>query len=138
VPIEELRAFMHELVLDTSLREAAALVGLGHEALRKFVNGTTEKPHERSLRSMGQLYHQRRAKGVAEVRAPSTAGHLKLLFTPGVEASTAEVKALFDDWREGRPPPALAEALEAWLLRKLREEHAVEPTWAAKRKRSRK
>jgi hypothetical protein len=129
---------MHELVLDTSLREAAALVGLGHEALRKFVNGTTERPHQRSLRAMGHLYQQRRAKGVAEVRTAPTAGHLKLLFTPGVEPSSAEVKALFDDWRDGRPPSPLAEELEKWLLRKLREEHAAEPTWAATRKRSRK
>lgn len=129
---------MHELVLDTSLREAAALVGLGHEALRKFVNGTTEKPHQRSLRSMGQLYHQRRGKGVAEVRSAPTAGHLKLLFSPGLEASAAEVKALFDEWRDGRPPPPLADALETWLLRKLREEHAAEAGLSARRKRSRK
>ncbi len=128
---------MHELVLDTSLREAAALVGLGHEALRKFVNGTTDKPHQRSLRSMGQLYLQRRGKGVAEAPSAPTAGHLKLLFAPGLEASTAEVKALFGDWREGRPPPALADALETWLLRKLREEHAAEAGLSARRKRSR-
>jgi hypothetical protein len=128
---------MHELVLDTSLREAASLVGLGHEALRKFVNGTTERPHQRSLRSMGQLYQQRRARGVAEVPTAPTAGHLKLLFTPGAEPSVGEVKRLFDDWREGRPPPPLAEELERWLIRKLREEHAAEPRWAT-RKRSRK
>ena len=130
---------MQELVLDTSLREAAGLVGLGHEALRKFVNGTTERPHQRSLRSMGQLYLDRRARGVAEPRtATPRAPHLKLLFSPGLETATGEAKALFDDWREGRAPPPLAAELERWLVSKLREEYAVEPNWAATRKRSRR
>jgi hypothetical protein len=128
---------MHGLVLDTSLRDAAALVGLGHEALRKFVNGTTEKPHQRTLRSMGHLYLERRARGVGEVRSTALAGPLKLLFSRGVDESVAEVKALFDGWREGRPPPALAETLERWLTDKLREEYAAEPSWT-NRKRSRR
>jgi hypothetical protein len=130
---------MQELVLDTSLREAAALVGLGHEAMRKFVNGTTDRPHQRSLRSMGNLYLERRAGGVAEVRtAVPSAPHLKLLFAPGLENATGEVQALFDDWREGRAPPALAAELERWLIAKLREEYAAEPSWAPTRKRSRR
>lgn len=130
---------MHELVLDTSLREAAALVGLGHEALRKFVNRTTERPHQRSLRSMGQLYQQRRVKGVAEVRTPTaSAGHLKLLFSPDLDAALAEVREVFDDWREGRPPSEKGGELERWLARRLREEHAAEAHVAGPRKRSRK
>lgn len=130
---------MHELVLDTSLRDAAALVGLGHEALRKFVNGTTERPHQRSLRSMGQLYQQRRARGVAEVRTSSqSAGHLKLLFSPDLDAALAEVREIFDDWREGRPPSARALELERWLPRRLREEHAAEGHAPVTRKRGRK
>lgn len=131
---------MQEVVLDTSLREAAALVGLGHEAMRKFVNGTTERPHQRSLRAMGNLYLERRARGVAEVRAAAapSAPHLKLLFAPGLESSIGEVKALFAAWREGRPPPELAAEVERWLVGKLREEYAAEPSWAATRKRSRR
>lgn len=130
---------MREVVLDTSLREAAALVSLGHEAMRKFVKGTTERPHERSLRSMGNLYLERRAVGVAEVRtATPSVPHLKLLFPPGLDSATGEVKALFDDWREGRAPPALAAELERWLLGKLREEYAAEPSWAPARNRSRR
>ena len=120
---------MHELVLDTSLREVAARVGLGHEALRKFVNGITERPHQRSLRAMGHLYLQMRPRGVAEVRSAPTAGHLKLLFPQGLDASTAAVQALFARWREGRPPPALAAEVERWMVRRLREEYAAEPTW---------
>jgi hypothetical protein len=130
---------MRELVLDTSLREAASLVGLGHEALRKFVNNTTEKPHQRSLRSMGQLYLQRRARGVAEARTDTpSAPHLKLLFSPGLETATGEARALFDAWREGRAPPPLAAEVERWMVLKLREEYADEATWAPTRKRSRR
>lgn len=130
---------MQEVVLDTSLREAAALVGLGHEAMRKFVNGTTERPHQRTLRAMGNLYVERRARGgVAEVRTPTpSAPHLKLLFAPGLESSIGEVQALFDAWRDGNAPPALAAELERWLVSKLREEYAAEPT-APIRKRSRR
>lgn len=130
---------MHELVLDTSLREAASQVGLGHEALRKFVNGTTDRPHQRSLRSMGQLYQQRRTRGVAEVRTSAqSAGHLKLLFSPELEAALGEAREIFDDWREGRPPSPRAAELERWLALRLREEHADEARAAGNRKRSRK
>lgn len=128
---------MEELVLDTSLREAAALVGLGHEALRKFINRTTEKPHKRSLRSMASLYLERRRLRVAEVRTTPTAGHLKLILPRGAEAATEAVKATFDAWREGRKPPPLAADIEKWLFAKLREEYAAEPNWAPRRKRSR-
>jgi len=126
---------MHGLVLDTSLREAAALVGLGHEALRKFINGTTERPHERSLRSMGKLYLQR---GVAEVHTAPTAGQLKLLFSRGLDAATVQAREFFAALREGRTPNIDPDEVERWILRRLREEYADETTWAATRKRSRR
>jgi phage antirepressor YoqD-like protein len=128
---------MDALVLDTSLREAAALVGLGHEALRKFINGTTEQPHKRSIRSMAALYLERNRLRVAEVRTTPSAGHLKLVLPRGVEPATEAVKGLFDAWREGRRPPPLAADLERWLVNKVREEYAAEPNWAPRRKRSR-
>jgi len=129
---------MEELVLDTSLREAAALVGLGHEALRKFINRTTEKPHRRSLRSMANLYLERRRLQVAEVQTIPTAGHLKLILPRGLEPATEAVKGMFDGWREGRKPPPLAADIEKWLIHKLREEYAKERSWAPRPKRSRK
>jgi hypothetical protein len=128
---------MHELVLDTSLRDAASLVGLGHEALRKFVNGTTERPHQRSLRSMGQLYAKRRS-GVAEARtATPTAGQLKLLFARELDEAIAQARGILPALREGREPPINVDELEKWIVRKLREEHAAEHS-APVRKRSRK
>lgn len=128
---------MHALVLDTSLREAAALVGLGHEALRKFVNGTTERPHQRSLRSMGQLY-RKRAAGVGEAfQATESAGQLKVLFARELDEAIAQARDLFSALREGREPPVNVTELEKWMVRKLREEHDGEPR-APLRKRSRK
>ena len=129
---------MAALVLDTSLRDAAARVGLGHEALRKFVNGTTERPHQRSLRAMGNLYHDRSQMRVAEVHTAPSAGHLKLLLPRGLEESMDAVRETFDAWRDGRKPTALADEIERWLMRRLREEYAAEPSWGPRRKRSRK
>jgi hypothetical protein len=129
---------MHALVLDTSLRDAAAQVGLGHEALRKFVNGTTERPHQRSLRSMGQLYGKRAGAGVDETfRATESAGQLKLLFARELDEAIAQARDLFAALREGREPPVNVAELEKWMVRKLREEHDGEPR-APLRKRSRK
>jgi hypothetical protein len=129
---------MHAEVLDTSLRDAAELVGLGHEALRKFIHGITDKPHERSRRSMGMLYLKRRA-GLGEVQTAPTAGQIKLLFARGLDAATAQARETFAALREGRTPPVSTEELEKWIVRRLREEYAAETSWTApKRKRSRK
>jgi hypothetical protein len=135
VPIETLRAFMDQLVLDTSLRDVAALVGLGHEALRKFINGTTERPHARSLRSMGQLYNEFQAKEQATV---PTAGQLKLLLPRGLQDASASVREVFDAIRGTRKAGAYADDMERFLLRRLEEEYFDEPNWAPTRKRSRK
>ena len=138
VPIETLRAFMEQLVLATSLRDVAALVGLGHEALRKFVNGTTERPHQRSLRAMGQLYNERQALQARERATTPTAGQLKLLLPRGLEEASTTVREVFDAIRGTRKAGAYADDMERFLLRRLEEEYAVEPGPASTRKRSRK
>jgi hypothetical protein len=137
VPIETLRAFMEQLVLATSLRDVAALVGLGHEALRKFVNGTTERPHQRSLRAMGQLYNERQAQAKERGTTP-TAGQLKLLLPRGLPDASAAVTEVFDAIRGTRKAGPYAEEMERFLLRRLEEEYAAQPNWAPTRKRSRK
>lgn len=133
--MEELRAFMHQLVLDTSLRQAAARVGLGHEALRKFISGQTERPHERSRRAMGELYLDSQRSRVAEQGAIPTAGQLKLLLPRGLEHAEAEIRAVFQALEQGQKPPAATAELERWLLRRLREEYAAEPRWGTRRRR---
>jgi hypothetical protein len=135
VPIETLRAFMDQLVLATSLRDVAALVGLGHEALRKFINGTTERPHQRSLRAMGQLYNEFQAKEQATV---PTAGQLKLLLPRGLQDASGAVREVFDAIRGTRKAGAYADDMERFLLRRLEEEYFEAPNWAPTRKRSRK
>ncbi len=138
MPIETLRAFMEQLVLATSLRDVAARVGLGHEALRKFVNGTTERPHQRSLRAMGQLYNERQALQAKERATVPTAGQLKLLLPRGQEEASAAVREVFDAIRGTRKAGAYADDMERFLLRRLEEEYATEANWAPSRKRSRK
>ena len=137
MPIETLRAFMDQLVLDTSLRDVAALVGLGHEALRKFINGTTERPHQRSLRAMGQLYNERQSQAKERAAVP-TAGQLRLLLPRGLEDATAAVREAFDAIRGTRKGGAYADNMERFLLLRLEEEYAVDTSWAPTRKRSRK
>lgn len=129
---------MLQLVLDTSLRDVAARVGLGHEALRKFVNNTTERPHQRSLRAMGQLYNERQALRTRETATVPTAGQLKLLLPRGLDEASAAVRELFEGMRGTRKAAAYADDIEQFLLRRLEEEYAVEPNWAPTRKRSRK
>lgn len=129
---------MGQLVLDTSLRDVAALVGLGHEALRKFIIGTTERPHQRSLRAMGQLYTQRQALQARERATVPTAGQLKLLLPRGLDDASAAVRELFDAIRGTRRAGAYADGIELFLLRRLEEEYAAESGWGPPRKRSRK
>lgn len=128
---------MRELVLESSLRPAAKRVGLGHEALRKFIIGETDRPHERSRRAMAQLFLERRKLTVSEGDTAPTAGQLKLLLPRGLEKASAEVRTVFDAIRGVGRPPALAKDLERWLLRRLQEEYAREvpyPTSGRKRR----
>jgi hypothetical protein len=139
VRLEELRSFMRELVLESSLRPAAKRVGLGHEALRKFIIGETDRPHERSRRAMGQLYLERKRLSVAEGEAAPSAGQLKLLLPRGLEKASAEISAVFEVFRGMSRPPALAADLERWLLRRLQAEYAREvPYPTASRRRREK
>jgi hypothetical protein len=121
-----MRSFMHELVLETNLRDASALVGLGHEALRKFVNGETDRPHERTRRRMGNLFLERQKLSAAEGDSRPVAGQLKLQLPRGLEAARDAVRAEFEALRQADPDRPTAAALEKWLLRRLEEEYARE------------
>ncbi len=128
---------MAEFVVATNLRDAAAVVGLGHEALRKFTIGKTKRPHDRSLKAMAQLFLERQKVTAAEREALPTAGQLKLVLPRGLDAASDAIRDVFGALREAKRFSANAKALEEWLNRRLREEYAAEPNWGARPKRSR-
>jgi hypothetical protein len=133
VRLEDLRTFMAEVADATNLRDAGARVGLGHEALRKFIIGETERPHTRTLKAMAELYLEHQKLAAAERESIPTAGQLKLVLPRGLEAGIQAVEEVFAT----RPSSGPAKALEQWLVRRLREEYSVEPGWGARKKRGR-
>jgi hypothetical protein len=100
VRLDELRAFMAELAHVTNLRDAGALVGMGHEALRKFVLGRTKRPHDRNLKAIAELYLEHQKMAVAEREALPTAGQLKLVLPRGLDAAADAIREVFDALRE--------------------------------------
>src|SRR3982751_1259977 len=66
IPVEELRRFMTELVADSNLREAGRLIGRGREAVRRFVGGDIEMPHDRTREAIARLYQQKHGTGVMQ------------------------------------------------------------------------
>lgn len=131
---------MAELVADTNLREAGRLVGRGREAVRRFVAGDIETPHDRTREAIVRLYQQKHGIGVmeaAETRqsAPS-ATPLKLLLPQGAERATTEIRLIFEGLRRNAADlPATASAVETWLLRRVKEEYAAEVPYPRKRQR---
>jgi hypothetical protein len=140
IPVSELRRFMTELVTDSNLREAGRLIGRGREAVRKFVSGDIENPHERTREAIAKLYLQKYGTGVlraAEVVQPSLSPTpLKLILPEGVERATTEIRAVFEGLRRHADdlPPSTA-ALERWLLRRVKDEYAAEIPFARPRQR---
>jgi hypothetical protein len=132
---------MSELVADSNLREAGRLIGRGREAVRKFVAGDIETPHDRTREAIGRLYIQKHGAGVLkgrEVAQPvPTPTPLKLILPQGVERATAEIRAIFDAVRHASGDvPASAQALERWLIRRVKEEYAAEIPYARPRQRA--
>lgn len=131
---------MSELVADSNLREAGRLIGRGREAVRKFVSGDIENPHDRTREAIAKLYVQKYGTGVlhaAEVAQPAPSPTpLKLILPQGVERATTEIRAVFEGLRHhaGELPPSTA-ALERWLLRRVKEEYAAEVPYARPRQR---
>lgn len=131
---------MTELVTDSNLREAGRLIGRGREAVRKFVAGEIDKPHERTREAMAKLYLQKYGTGVmraAEVAQPAASPTpLKLILPQPVERATAEIRAIFEGLRRHATdlPPSTA-ALERWLLRQVKSEYATEVPYARPRQR---
>lgn len=129
MPVEELRAFLKEYLERHTLREAEEATGIGHETIRKFVEGETETPHPRSRAAYARLYW--REKGlvfVAEetgVEGPLLwATALRTIFRGGKEQARADVEKLFE--LAGRHPgelPPSAAAMRRWLLELIEAEY---------------
>jgi hypothetical protein len=104
-------------------------VEVGHETLRKFIEGETDVPHRSSRKAYSRLYraYGGRPEGAVaepEVRA-QVAGVLsdfKMILAPGLKASKAEVRRIFAAARaSGMELPERTTELERWLIRMLTE-----------------
>jgi hypothetical protein len=96
---------------------------VGHETLRKFVEGITDKPHPATRRKYARLYHEY-GRGItvrdlgARAANAGMLAELKSLLSPGETAASADIKAIFDAAGEsGRDLPASAGQLRKLLLR---------------------
>jgi len=141
IPVEELRRFMSDLVVDSNLREAGRLIGRGREAVRRFVAGDIDTPHDRTREAIARLYLQKHGTGVkvaAEVAQPgSSSTPLKLILPPGAERATAEIRAMFEALRrESSELPPTTSAIETWLRRRVKEEYAAEQPYPRQRQRT--
>ena len=131
---------MSELVTDSNLREAGRLIGRGREAVRRFVGGDIETPHDRTREAIARLYLQKHGEGVlraAETRQPTPSPTpLKLILPQGAERATTEIRTIFDGLRRHAADlPPSASAVETWLLRRVKEEYAAEVPYPRKRQR---
>ena len=147
MPVDELRGFLADFVNETSLREVGRLIGRGREQVRKFIAGEIETPHDRTREAIAKLYWQRHPERapagvvVAALReapvANPTPTPLKLILPQGLEKATAALREVFGEVRRtgSGEVPALAGALETWLLRRVKEEYAAEVPYARPRQR---
>lgn len=132
---------MKEFVDRTSLRHAAAVTDLGHEAIRKFVEGSTEKPHPRSIRAFTGLYWRERGLVfVAEAGGSEApvfwASELRAVFPGGKAQALADVRKVFE--LAGRFPdelPDTAPGAERWLVRLVDAEYRNEMPYRRPRRR---
>ena len=142
IPVEELRRFMAELVSDSNLREAGRLIGRGREAVRRFVAGDIETPHDRTREAIARLYLQMQDGGTLAAAEAAQQGNspipLRLILPEGVERATTEIRQIFEGLRKHSGAlPASTAAVETWLLRRVKEEYANEVPYARPRIRRR-
>ncbi|MEW5928361.1 MAG: hypothetical protein AB1941_12915 [Gemmatimonadota bacterium] len=130
--MDDLRAFMKEYVQRTSLRHAEAATGVGHEAIRKFVEGETERPHGRSIRAFATQYW--RERGLVFFAEPGgtegpvfLASELRAIFPGGKAQALADVRRLFE-LAERFPDevPGTSPAMQLWWSRLIEAEYRNE------------
>lgn len=137
MPLEKLRAFMQKIVARWSLRYVEAVTGVGHETIRKFIEGKTDRPHPRSIEAYTRLYWQQHRTGqVAE--DPSNGLplvpvlELQRILPAGLDAAVAALRAMFDP--ESPNPPEAVE-VERWLLRLINSAYGAGPHYQKGKRR---
>jgi hypothetical protein len=131
---------MKDFVAETSLRHAEAVTGVGHEAIRKFVDGETERPHPRSIRAFTRHYWKERGLVfVAEsggTEAPVFwASELRAIFPGGKPQATADVRRLFElAERFPEELPGTTAAMLRWWSRLIEAEYRNELPYRKPRK----
>lgn len=126
VPVEELREFIREFVHRYSLRHAEYATGIGHETIRKFIEGETKVPYPRSRAAYTRLFWRERGLAhLAEDEVPILwATDLRAIFEGAtLEEAKAEVRSIFAAARERGTLPPSAAKLESWILRLLEAEY---------------
>lgn len=111
---------------------------MGHEAIRKFCDGTTRTPHRRSLRAFTALYHGVRGEtAVAEAPADPNAWELRSVLPAGLEAGLAALERIIArDAGTGKRSEEAARVHD-WAVRRLTFEYGSAGHQYRKRKKSR-
>jgi len=120
---------MQKMVDRWSLRYVEAVTGVGHETIRKFIEGETERPHARFIEAYTRLYwQQQKTMRVAEDGSDGLplvpVLELRRILPEGLEEAVAALKATFDP---DAPSPPEAAALEKWLLRLVNSAYGAGP-----------
>lgn len=114
----ELRRFIRDFAMrtHTSYRLLEELTGVGHETIRKWVEGKTRKPHTRTLLIYQQLYFQYDgvARETLQVKPPLLSEFLSGLPGSDPDEAAGEIRRVLDELR--RDPDRVPE----WLIVQLR------------------
>lgn len=128
VPVSVLRAFVGEQVERHGIRAISRAWGVGHETLRKFATGATERPHLRQRAVYGARFLAHHPAGyVAERplgRVPLRP--LKMLLPPARDAALEVLDRIFALAAAAEDAPPQTPAVGAWVRRVLEAEYEAE------------
>ncbi len=130
VPIPVLRGFARAQARLHGVRRVAVCWNVGYETFRKFVTGTTERPHPRQRELYGARFLEHHPAGYVATAPGAGSGPLrplKMLLPPDRDAASEVLERIFR-LASGQPeaPPQTA-AVGAWMRRLLEAEYDAEP-----------
>lgn len=142
IPLEVLRGFVREQALLHTYRGLAQRWGIGHETLRKFINGSTVQPHPRHRERYGALFLHLHPAGYVEEKAvdddrsrPLPLPQLKRMLPPERVEAAAVLERIFA--LAARHPdelPEQADAVRGWMQALLAAEFEAEAQYARGRR----